>query len=193
MENWVDHQVLISSLFIPSLKKRHIQPKWCPLQMANSWCSTCHSTNQWQWNLQKYLIPASPTAQVSFALRQLCWKDCSESLQTNSCLQSLKDNFSFYKKYLFADYSKWTGGFFICIYFLICDSRQGLPEETQTGDISGKCAFMKLLQWWTIEHDSRLDWDLDSPSTAVHLGDEVLGRSEKWIFLLGNKFPEIIF
>lgn len=83
-------------------------------------------------------------------------------------------------------------GIFICTCSLICDSRQGLLGETQTGDISGKRAFMKLLQWWTIEHDSRLDWDLDSPSTAVHLGDEVLGRSEKWIFLLGNKFPEII-
>lgn len=128
---------------------------------------------------------------ITCFLRQLCWKECSGRLQTNSYLQRPKDNFSSNKKCLFANYSKLTRGF-LYIYFLICDSRQGLPEETQTEDISGKCAFVKLLHWWAIEHDSRLDWDLDSPSTAVHLGDEVLGRSEMWIFLLGNKFPEII-
>lgn len=119
-------------------------------------------------------------------LEGLYWKTADKQLPSES-----KGQLFLNKKCLFANYSKLTRGF-IYTYFWICDSRQGLPEETQTEDISGKCAFMKLLEWWAIEHDSRLDWDLDSPSTAAHLGDEVLERSEIWIFLLGNIFPGII-
>lgn len=55
-----------------------------------------------------FFIPHCPGI-VCF-LRQLCWKDCRESLQTNSYLQNPKDNLSFYKKCVFANYSRWTGG-----------------------------------------------------------------------------------
>lgn len=44
-------------------------------------------------------------------LRQLCWKDCRESLQTKNYLQNPKDNFSFHKKCLFGNYLKWNGVF----------------------------------------------------------------------------------
>lgn len=194
MENRADHRVFISSLFVHSLKKKARFAQMVPgadgkPMVLQAWQHT--SVLVKPAKISHSSIPHCKG--ITCFPRQLCWKDCSGRLQTNRYLQSPQDHFFSNKKCLFANCSKLTRGFlYIYIYFLICDSRQWLPEETQTEDISGKCAFMQLLHWWAIEHDSRLDWDLDSPSTAVHLGDEVLERSEMWIFLLGNEFPEII-
>lgn len=97
-------------LFTP-LKKGMLCPnsahhRW---QTHNTPSVTVQISASEAWRIRHSSIPHCPG--ITCFLRQLRWKDCSGRLQTNSYLQSPKDNFSSNKKCLFVNYSKLTMGF----------------------------------------------------------------------------------